>query len=192
MICHKSDNNSSNLASDFLLKEKLLILPTDTVYGFSAIVKDNSDTDIKIRKVKGRSEDKPFIQLISSPEEIYKYSKEKIPQKLFDYWPGPLTLILPDLRLENEPVKTTAFRCPGDEWLRQVIGECKYPLYSTSVNRSGFPVLDEEEAIVKEFSSEVDLIVLDGDKKNALPSTIVKIEKNEIVVLRQGSLKLDF
>ena len=40
----------------------------------------------------------------------------------------------------------------------------------------------------QEFSSEVDLIVLDGDKKNASPSTIIKIENDEIKILRQGSL----
>ena len=46
-------------------------------------------------------------------------------------------------------------------------------MYSTSVNRSGSPVLENESEIVKEFEDEVDLIVLDGNKNNALPSTIV-------------------
>ena len=83
---------------------------------------------------------------------------------------------------------TTAFRCPGDQWLRQVIAECGSPIYSTSVNRSGQPVLDCEEDIIKEFGCEVDLIVKDGDKKGAKPSTIVSITDGQIKVLRQGDV----
>ena len=198
MIYHKSDDNSINLCSQYLSNEKVVILPTDTVYGFSAIVNDSADfsepnacpTDKKIRDIKGRSEKKPFIQLIASPEDIYKYTSSQIPQKLFELWPGPLTVIVKDIRLAGKEIDTTAFRCPGDAWLRKIIGECGKPLYSTSVNRSGFPVLDTEDEIVKEFSSDVDLIVLDGDKKNALPSTIIKIEDGDFVILRQGSLSL--
>lgn len=188
MICHKSDDNSIKISSEFLIQEKVVILPTDTVYGFSAIVNEN--TDKKIREIKGRSEKKPFIQLIANPSDIYEYTSCKIPQKIFDLWPGPLTVIVPDIRLEGKEINTTAFRCPGDEWLRKIIGESGKALFSTSVNRSGFPVLDSEEDIVKEFSNDADLIVLDGDKKNALPSTIIKIENNDFVVLRQGSLKI--
>ena len=39
------------------------------------------------------------------------------------------------------------------------------------------------------FENLVDLIVLDGDKKNSLPSTIVKID-DEITVIREGALKI--
>ena len=188
MICRKSDDNSIKLCSEYLLNEKVVIIPTDTVYGFSAIVNEN--TDKKIREIKGRSEKKPFIQLISSPSDIYKYTDCKIPQKIFELWPGPLTVIVPDVRLKDKENNTTAFRCPGDEWLRKIIAQCNLPVYSTSVNRSGFPVLDTEDDIINEFSADADLIVLDGDKKNALPSTIIKIENDDFVVLRQGSLKV--
>ena len=83
MICHKSDDNSIKVCSEYLLNEKIVIIPTDTVYGFSAIVNDSVScdmptgsesvsTDKKIRDIKGRSEKKPFIQLIAKPEDIYK------------------------------------------------------------------------------------------------------------------------
>ena len=190
MICHKSDSNSINLAVDALLKEEIVILPTDTVYGFSGIVNNSYSTDKKIKEIKGRNETKPLIQLIASPDEISKYSDVVIPEKIKQYWPGPLTIILEDKRLAGKENPTTAFRCPGDLWLRNIIKACNAPIFSTSVNRSGSPVLDCEEDIVKEFSNEADLIILDGDKKNALPSTIIKIVADEVVVLRQGSIKL--
>ena len=73
-------------------------------------------------------------------------------------------------------------------WLRNVIAECGFPIYSTSVNRSGSPVLDSVRGIEKEFANEVDLIIDDGDKKGSLPSTIVLLENGGWKVLRQGSV----
>ena len=51
--------------------------------------------------------------------------------------------------------------------------------------RNGYP-----EANSSEFGDEVDLIIDDGDKKGALPSTLVAIENGEVKVLRQGSVKI--
>jgi L-threonylcarbamoyladenylate synthase len=51
-------------------------------------------------------------------------------------------------------------------------------------------VLDATNMIISEFEKEVDLIIDDGDKKNALPSTLVMLENGKVKVLRQGSLKI--
>ena len=191
MIINKNDENSISVTSEILKKGGIVILPTDTVYGFSGITCDFF-TDKKIRLIKGRSETKPFIQLIANPEDIYKYTNDIIPQKLISKWPGSLSIIvhLKQELPEYKTQQTVAFRCPGDEWLRKIIAECNKPIYSTSVNKSGQPVLDEQAAICSEFEKDCDLIVLDGDKKNACPSTLVSIENNEIKILRQGSVKI--
>lgn len=212
MICRKSDNDSIQKCISSLKKGGIVIIPTDTVYGFSGIV--DGKTDSIIRKIKGREEYKPFIQLISSPQEIYNYTDDVIPQKLLDYWPGPLTIIVNrkgqngsgeyngerglngECELNGEQARkgpglqTLALRCPGDEWLRKVIAGCGASVYSTSVNRSGQPVLDSEAEIISEFSEEVDLIVADGDRKSSVPSTIVKVEAGSCKIIRQGAIKL--
>ena len=192
ILC-KSDADSASTTAEVLKAGVIIIIPTDTVYGFSGIVKKDSrvkpendtscSTDARIRAIKGRSETKPMIQLIACPEDLIKYSGDDLPANLLQKWPGALTIIVNDKR-----GGTTAFRCPGDEWLRSVIALCGGPIYSTSVNRSGKPVLDEEDAIIKEFGSEVDLIVKDGDKKGAKPSTIVSITDGEIKIIRQGDV----
>ena len=185
MIIKKSDANSIDLTVEKLLQGDIVIIPTDTVYGFSGVVNSDFSSDVKIRIIKGREEAKPFIQLIGKPEDIFNYTKDEIPEDLFSKWPGALTIIVNDLN-----GGTTAFRCPGDEWLRTVINKVGYPLYSTSVNKSGNPILENIEDIKNVFQSEVPLIVSDGDKNNALPSTLVKIEKDRFSVLRQGSVVL--
>lgn len=189
MICSKSDPDSALIVSEALKKGLVAILPTDTVYGFSGIVdlpgEPEFQTEKKIREIKGRSETKPFIQLIASPDDIQRFSDEKIPESLKKLWPGPLTVIV---RVKKGG--TVAFRCPGDKWLRNVIGFCNGPVYSTSVNRSGCPVLTSIDEICREFADEVDMIVDDGDSQSSVPSTIVKIENGEITVVRQGAVKI--
>ena len=230
----KSDSESVRKTADALKSNKIVIVPTDTVYGFSGIVNTctvgssgcvrdfactNSDasngTDAEIRRIKGREAYKPFIQLIAAPEDIKLITEDPIPDELFSLWPGALTIIVNDKRGgavadaanssdENvavgsarigaddcaaKPKKTTvAVRCPGDAWLREVIRETGAPIYSTSVNRSGKPVLSDIDDIVAEFGDDVELIIDDGDKRNALPSTIVSVADGKCTVIRQGSV----
>ena len=182
-IVSKSAADSVKRTVQVLKNGGVVIIPTDTVYGFSGSVAFS--TDNRIRKIKGREETKPFIQLIARPEDLQLYTNDTVPPELLSKWPGALTIIV-----NNKQGGTTAFRCPGDEWLRNVIRECGDPIYSTSVNRSGQPVLDEEAAIINEFTNEVDLIIKDGDKKGAKPSTLVSISDGEIKILRQGDVEL--
>ena len=182
-IVSKGAADSVERTAQVLKNGGVVIIPTDTVYGFSGSV--SFSTDERIRKIKGRAETKPMIQLIARPEDLQLYTNDTVPADLLQKWPGALTIIV-----NNKSGGTTAFRCPGDQWLRRVISECGSPIYSTSVNRSGQPVLDEEAAIINEFTNEVDLIIKDGDKKGAKPSTIVSITDGQIKVLRQGDVQI--
>ena len=113
MKISKSDVLSIEKTVEALKNGDVVIIPTDTVYGFSGIVCKDFATDVKIKNIKGRDENKPFIQLIASPKDISNYTDDIIPQKLFDCWPGALTIIVND-----KNGGTTAFRCPGDQWQR--------------------------------------------------------------------------
>ena len=206
MILKKSDPSSIEKTSRALRRGGIVIIPTDTVYGFSGIVdlanssqsttNQSFESDAKIRTIKGRAETKPLIQLIAKPEDLRLYTDDIIPPELLAKWPGALTIIV-HIK-ENSPLastaipesRTVAFRCPGDEWLRQIIACCQAPVFSTSVNRSGQPVLDSINSIEKEFGQEVELIIDDGDKKGARPSTLVMLENGKIKVLRQGSVEV--
>jgi L-threonylcarbamoyladenylate synthase len=201
LIKNKNDLSSIEQTADILKQGGIVIIPTDTVYGFSGIVDlkgaaTHFETDSKIRAIKGRAETKPLIQLIAKPEDIRLYTNDDIPSSLLAKWPGALTIIVhikDDAPLAPTAIpesRTVAFRCPGDEWLRKIIELCEAPIFSTSVNRSGQPVLDTTNSITTEFENEVDLIIDDGNKKGALPSTLVTIENGEVKVLRQGSVQI--
>lgn len=189
MIIKKTDADSIKITAECLKNKKIVIVPTDTVYGFSGIV---PETESKIRQIKGRAETKPFIQLIAEPSDVYKYTDCVIPKRIYNLWPDSITVIVevkPEFRINGQ--STVAFRCPKDEWLRKVIKEAEFPLFSTSVNKSGCPILDKESEIEQIFGIEADLIVLDGDKINSVPSTIVKIDGETVTVIRQGTVKVN-
>ncbi|MBQ3835544.1 MAG: L-threonylcarbamoyladenylate synthase [Treponema sp.] len=200
MTSRKCEKESAQAAASVLLEGKVAVLPTDTVYGFSALAlvmgstgPKKSGLDLKIDQIKKSPESKPLIELISEPSDIYKYTDQEIPSKILEKWPGALTVLVKNNAWYKALTgrEATAFRCPGDEWLRQVISLCGGPIYSTSVNFSGKPVLEAEADILRDFGGLVDFFVLDGDKKNALPSTLVSLLDGEPKVLRQGAVRLD-
>jgi len=202
ILIKKENPDSLSRTVEVLKKGGIVIIPTDTVYGFSGIVDLKSaashyESDGQIGSIKGRAESKPLIQLIAKPQDLRLYTDEEIPESLLAKWPGPLTIIVrvkkasPLADTAIPEAGTIAFRCPGDQWLRKIIEETGAPIFSTSVNRSGQQVLDTEAAIIKEFASEVNLIVTDGDKKGAKPSTIVSLTDGKIEILRQGDVIIE-
>ncbi|MBQ3686272.1 MAG: translation factor Sua5, partial [Treponema sp.] len=69
MLLQKDDRLSLEKAAELLASGNIVILPTDSVYGFSGIVDlkgaEKKDCGSLIRRIKGRDEGKPFIELIS-------------------------------------------------------------------------------------------------------------------------------
>jgi L-threonylcarbamoyladenylate synthase len=187
MYIYKADADSLEKTVDALREGDVAIIPTDTIYGFSGIV---PETEQKIRTLKGRSEQKPFIQLLAKPDDIFLYTDAPIPSALFALWPGALTIIVPTAQGTRAEPETVAFRCPGDDWLRRVIALVGKPLYSTSVNAAGCPALTSADEIIKKYTASVPLIVLSDDCVNGKPSTIVDITGGSCKVLREGSVKV--
>ena len=178
MVIEKAALHSAETAARFLSDGKLLILPTDTIYGFSTAVPSGSSA---IVKAKGRDEGKPFIQLIASPGDIERYADTRDISRLVSLWPGPVTIIV-----NAYSGGTVAFRCPGDEWLRKVISMTGSPVFSTSVNRAGERALGRIGEIVSEFGNVADLIVDSGDLLSGMASTIVDASGSQPRIIRQG------
>ena len=184
MRIQKKAPNSAALVAAELNQEHIVIIPTDTIYGFSGLIGKTADS---IARIKGREENKPFIALIAEPADIYRYTDIKIPEHILNLWPAPLTLIVP---LKGKGQGTQAFRCPADEWLRSVVAAAGDAVYSTSVNRSGTPPLTDIHTICREFEDSVSLIV-DGGNLAGLPSTLVDLSSGTPRVLRQGTVVID-
>ena len=83
-------------AAQLLADGQLVAFPTETVYGLGADAL-NADAVRQIYQVKGRPSDNPLIVHIGQTQQAEELA-EVTPlarQIMRDFWPGPLTLVLP-------------------------------------------------------------------------------------------------
>jgi L-threonylcarbamoyladenylate synthase len=189
MLLSKNTPQTLETVARCLRDNRVVIIPCDTVYGF---VGRAPETDAAIRAIKGRDEVKPFISFIEKPADIERFGAIAPDPAVLALWPGPLTLILAQRSgsTVERPGTTVALRCPDDPWLQNLLKLCGFPLFTTSVNRSGQPLLSQVSDMAREFESEVACIVDAGDLPGALPSTLLDVSQKPYRVLRQGSLKV--
>ena len=141
------------------------------------------ESEERIRSIKGRGEDKPFLQLLPDPSWVAKFSPLAMPANLRKYWPGPLTLVFP-----AHAGGTAAFRVPDSRFLQELLEAVSRPLYSTSVNRAGTAPLRTVEEMRRQFEGDVDLIYDAGDIPPGPPSTMIDLSSRPYRVLREGAL----
>src|SRR5512147_1708760 len=69
-----------------------VIAPGDTMYGLIGLA---PESEARIRAIKGRGEDKPFLQLIGDAGWVGLFSDAAVPERIAARWPGPLTVVVP-------------------------------------------------------------------------------------------------
>lgn len=175
----------------------IICFKTDTIWGFSTKPIDQKSVE-NLYKIKNRNPDKPFIFLIKKDQDLNEIveSLNPIEKKLIStFWPGPLTIIFKakkDLEILKpyQENKTIALRMPEDKTCQNILSKLNYPLPSTSVNYEGQEPLNNFDEIVKEFKNKNFAILKSTDKNNKkTSSTIVKVEDNKILFLREGDIK---
>jgi tRNA threonylcarbamoyl adenosine modification protein (Sua5/YciO/YrdC/YwlC family) len=164
---------------------QVVVLPTETVYGLVADPRSPASVD-RIREVKQRPEGLVFTHHVADRDAIDTLvppPPARVVRLLDRYWPGPLTIVLPDGRHG-----TLGFRLPAHEFTRAVIREFAPSLYMTSVNRSGQPPIVAPSDIAREFADDIDLIFDAGVPPLEQASTVVRWQDGELEVLREGVL----
>ncbi|MCK4980478.1 MAG: Sua5/YciO/YrdC/YwlC family protein [Candidatus Delongbacteria bacterium] len=121
--------NKVNEIADILESNGLVIIPTDTIYGFSCLPTSNEAID-RIHDLKKR-DNKPFIILDTDEWRLRSYFKyafaDKVMRELINekVWPGKLTVIADKCGkidysfLSN--TDTIAVRYPDNELVRNLI-----------------------------------------------------------------------
>lgn len=186
MLIKKSDKESSSLCADFLLENRLVIIPTDTVYGFSGLTGGMAEDELF--KIKGREKSKKFISLAAEPEDVLPFIKMPRFKNFQDLWrlSIPVTIVFETASGSD----TAAFRCPSEIWLKSVLKKIGKPIFSTSVNYSGKAAMTDISEIINEFEKKVPLIVEDGNIENTA-SAIVDLSGEKPRILRQGKTEIN-
>jgi tRNA threonylcarbamoyl adenosine modification protein (Sua5/YciO/YrdC/YwlC family) len=162
--------------ADALRAGGVALLPTDTIYGLHAVA-TNVRAVARIRELKERGDEKPFVVIAASVEQLEQLGAI-IPDALREIWPAPLTAIL------ASGETTIAARVPDLPWLRALLDRTG-PLVSTSANRSGEPPITTPEMLANDFLDALD-VVLDSGSRDGQPSTIVDFTGYEPRVIREG------
>lgn len=167
-----------DMVVDYLLKDKVIIMPSDTIYGFLTRVKNEN----RLREIKNRDE-KPFLHIISNYSQLamLDIEVERYIKILEKNWPGSISFLMYD---KNN--KKIGVRMPDFYVLKNLLDKVNEPLLSTSVNFSGLPAMNNPEDIIRDFHNLVDLIIIDKNFKEGSASTIVDLTTNPYTIIRKG------
>ncbi|WP_303662210.1 L-threonylcarbamoyladenylate synthase [Williamsoniiplasma luminosum] len=143
-----------------LKDNRIIILPTDTIYGLSSIV--NSTNKIRINELKKAEKNKELITLFSKYKQLKNVVKIDKEIKKFIKTHQNTTIIL---KTQNG---TIALRRPKRKDLNKILNQVGL-IYSTSVNTHGEPPLFSQSEL-KKFHKTVNLYF--DQEYNAAPSRI--------------------
>jgi len=180
------------IAEKSIKEGKILICPTDTVYGLIADA-TNKKAVKKVFQIKKRSFKKPipiFVKDIKTAKRITKVDKkqEKLLKK---YWPGKVTVILKPKRKFpkgiGKPKAEIGLRIPNYKIINQLLLTFGRPLTGTSANISGKIASTKIKEIINQFRDQKyqpDLVIDAGNLTKNKPSIIIDLINSRSKVLR--------
>ncbi|KRE29478.1 threonylcarbamoyl-AMP synthase [Mycobacterium sp. Soil538] len=175
---------------------RLVVMPTDTVYGIGADAFDN-EAVAALLAAKGRGRDMPVPVLVGSWDTIggLVYSVPQSARELIRaFWPGALSLVVrqaPSLQWDlGDANGTVMLRMPlhpvAIELLREV-----GPLAVSSANISGRPAAVTVAQAREQLGDLVEVYLDGGPAEQQAASTIVDLTGTHPRVLRQGPVTVD-
>ncbi len=170
----------------------LVGIPTETVYGLGANGLDPAAVR-RIFEAKGRPQDNPLILHIPDPSWLERYCRD-VPaaaRRLAEqFWPGPLTMILPRRALVPDEVtcglETVGVRCPDHPVTLDIIRAAGVPVAAPSGNRSGRPSPTCARHMLEDMEGRIQAVVDGGPCGVGVESTIVDLTLPVPRLLRPG------
>lgn len=174
---------------------KLVVFPTETVYGLGADATNDSAV-AAVFAAKRRPEINPLIVHVSDVQAAKALVEwTDIAERLAaEFWPGALTLVLE--RTETSPVSllasagldTLAIRCPSHPLAQELLVKTGLPIVAPSANPAGKLSATEVAHIAAEIRSAAEIVLDSGPSELGIESTVVDARSAPIQILRPGSL----
>ncbi|HEV7434248.1 MAG TPA: L-threonylcarbamoyladenylate synthase [Pseudorhizobium sp.] len=198
-IIHISEGEDAALqaAQAVLLQGHPVAIPTETVYGLAADA-TNPLAVTRIYETKGRPRFNPLICHMANLAMAETYADfDPVSRRLAEqFWPGPLTLILP-LKpssgihaLATAGLDTVGIRVPQGI-AATLIGAFGKPLAAPSANTSGKISPTSALHVAEDLGSKLDLILDAGSAPVGVESTIIRAAKDRIHLLRPGGISAE-
>ena len=173
---------------------KVIIFPTDTVYGIGSSVFDKEGIS-RIYEIKNRPLDKPLAVLCANLSQIEEiaYVTDEAKKLITKFMPGALTLILKSKEniIKTMGIQTVGVRIPAYDVALEILKKIG-PMATTSVNESGMPSINDYNEIINSYGKLVDEIYKpSSEKTSSLPSTVIDLTSDKLNVIRQGAITLE-
>lgn len=182
-------------ASRAVRRGRLVVLPTDTVYGLGADAFD-ADAVARLLAAKGRGREMPPPVLVGTKGTLDALAT-RVPSYVAPlverFWPGALTLVChqqPSLQWDlGETRGTVAIRMPDHELARALLDRTG-PLAVSSANITGRPAaLDADEALAM-LGESVVAVIDGGVSPGGVASTIIDATAERPRLLREGAISV--
>ncbi len=196
--CTDSAQRAEGIASAIgaLKSGRLVVMPTDTVYGLGADAFD-SDAVAALLSAKGRGRDMPVPVLVGSWETIHGlvYSVPHSAHELIRaFWPGALSLVVrqaPSLQWDlGDAHGSVMLRMPMQPVAIELLREVG-PVAVSSANISGRPAANTAGQAREQLGELVEVYLDGGPAQQQIASTIVDLTGAHPKVLRQGPVTVD-
>lgn len=192
------DNKAQVLqtAVEVLNRGGVIIYPTETSYGLGCDFY-NEEAGDKIFKIKGRAKKKPLSVIVPDiivASYLINFS-DKSRRLALEYWPGPLTLVLPYKysKLRHHKDDYLALRVSNHPFASALSTNFGQPIVATSANiadRSDCYTPEDINEQFKDAEVKPDLFINAGDLPRIATSTIIKFVEDRGEILRQGDIKI--
>ena len=186
-------------AADVLREGKLVVLPTETVYGTAAVL-GQATALAKLSALRQGSAGRPFAPHLGHPEQALALidPPSDVAQRMMrKLWPGPVGLQFDvsaerrgkasrDLNVKETDLYDNAsitLRCPDHPVFADVADAVGSPLVAAVAG--AYPSSDLEQ-LSKELDGKVEMILDGGQPRFSKPSTLIKIEGNSYRIVRSG------
>jgi L-threonylcarbamoyladenylate synthase len=191
--CSDPEARSTGIASAVSAVKggRLVVLPTDTVYGIGADAFDSTAV-AALLSAKGRGRDMPVPVLVGSWHTIegLVYTVPDTAKELIRaFWPGALSLVVrqaPSLQWDlGDAAGTVMLRMPLHPVAIEVLREVG-PMAVSSANISGKPASITAEDAREQLGELVEVYLDAGPSEQQAASTIVDLTGTEPRILRVG------
>lgn len=167
----------------------VIVYPTETCYGIGCDARDLEAVE-KVFNVKQRDRGKKLTCIVSSIKMAERFCNLSEVEKEVckEFMPGPLTLVAEkkEGRISDQVNDDFAFRISSSEICRSISEGVGGPVVATSANISVRSSSYSVDSISGELVEKVDYVLDKGELSGKKPSTILKIEGQEVEVLREG------
>ena len=191
------DSNEIQKAAEILRSGGLVVFPTETVYGLGANALDPAAV-CKIYALKQRPATSPLIVHVASVEQARELAADwpaEADRLAREYWPGPLTLVVPKKRVVPDEVTaglpTVGLRIPRHPVALALLRAANLPIAAPSANRFTYLSPTSAQHVRNAFGAETPFLLDGGPCEVGLESTVVAVTPVGLEVLRPGMAFVD-